>query len=82
MKTIKTASLFSGIGAPEFSISNICENKNLEHNLIFGCDIDSISENMFTINHNPHHFYSDVYDIEKSSINYELDFFHFSPVCK
>ena len=40
MKTIKTGSDFSGVGAFDYAIERVCEAKNLIHQRIYACDWD------------------------------------------
>ena len=77
MKTIKTASLFSGIGAIEYSYKNL----NINHEVIFGCDIEPVAEDNFIINHNPYHWYSDIFDIQNNKENYNIDILLSSAPC-
>lgn len=65
---MKIATVFSGIGAVEQAL----EKLNLEHEIIFACDIDSNVKKSYFANYNPKYWFDDIIDITKDKIIEEI----------
>lgn len=81
MKTIKTGSDFSGVGAFDYAINRVAEQKGFEHKRIYACDWDKYARITYIHNHGePDYYPKDVYDreIPKES----LDIYMTSPPCQ
>ncbi len=59
---IRIGTLFSGIGAPEHALDRL----NIEHDIVFACDIDKYCKQTFFANHNISEevWYDDVHKID------------------
>lgn len=81
MKTIKTGSDFSGVGAFDYAIERVAKRKGFIHERIFACDWDKYARITYSHNHGePKYYPKDVYEreIPKES----LDIYMTSPPCQ
>lgn len=73
-KTINIATVFSGIGAPEFAFGNVFNKRKI--NNLFACEIDRYARISFLANH-PNLkdvFYEDIYSLNAKEYRGKLDF--------
>ena len=81
MKTIKTGSDFSGVGAFDYAIERVAKQKGFNHERVYACDWDKYARITYSHNHGePEYYPKDVYDreIPKES----LDIYMTSPPCQ
>ena len=70
MSRISLATLFSGIGAPEFATREVFDNTKT----IFACEIDKYARQSYLANHDaPLAFYEDVCDLDARSYAGQID---------
>ena len=70
MDKISLATLFSGIGAPEFAAREVFS----EVETIFACEIDKFARKSYLANHDtPLAFYEDVYDLDAKAYAGQID---------
>ena len=65
IKSLDIATVFSGIGSFEQALQRM----NVEHNIIFACDIDKFVKQSYFANHNisEEQWYNDISDIDGTS---------------
>ena len=81
MRTIKTGSDFSGVGAFDYAMKRISEQKGFEHQRIYACDWDKFARQSYIANHDePAYYPNDVYEREIPSES--LDVYMTSPPCQ
>ena len=81
MKTIKVGSDFSGVGAFDFAINRVAEEKGFKVENVFACDWDKYARKSYLANHKePGYYPHDVYerDVPKEC----LDIYMTSPPCQ
>jgi len=81
MKTIKTGSDFSGVGAFDYAIERVSKAQGFEHERVYACDWDKYARITYEHNHGePKYYPHDVYEreIPKDS----LDIYMTSPPCQ
>jgi DNA (cytosine-5)-methyltransferase 1 len=81
MKKIKIGTDFSGVGAAEYAIDRVAEEKRFEVENVFACDMDKYARISYLANHKaPSYFPDNVYNrgIPKDS----LDIYVSSPPCQ
>jgi DNA (cytosine-5)-methyltransferase 1 len=81
MKTIRTGSDFSGIGAFDYAIQEATQNTDTEIKNVFACDIDKHAKKAYLHNHDAPEYYAN--DVYKRAIPAEpLDVYMTSPPCQ
>ena len=68
---MKVGTVFSGIGAFEQALKKL----NMEHEIVFACDIDKYVKQSYFANYETKHWFDDIRDITKEKIQDELDVF-------
>jgi len=73
MDRIKLATIFSGIGAIEHALQRL----KIEHEVIFGCDIDKYCKQAYFANYriNENRWYNDVKEIDGKKYHEKIDLF-------
>ena len=80
-KIITTGSDFSGVGAFDYAIGRIAEQKGFEHQRIYACDWDKYARITYAHNHGtPEYYPKDVYD--RTIPEESLDIYMTSPPCQ
>ena len=80
-KTIKVGSDFSGVGAFDYAIKRVSENKNFDVETIFACDWDKYARITYQAAHGtPKYYPKDVY--EREIPTEPLDVYMTSPPCQ
>ena len=80
-KTITTGSDFSGVGAFDYAIGRIAEQKGFKHQRIYACDWDKYARITYAHNHGtPEYYPQDVYD--RKIPEESLDIYMTSPPCQ
>lgn len=70
MHKISLATLFSGIGAPEFAAKKVFDSVKM----IFACEIDKFARKSYLANHNaPLTFYEDIRDLDAKAYAEQID---------
>jgi len=81
LKTISVGSDFSGVGAFDFAIQRVAEQKGFNVKNIFACDWDKFARQSYLANHDaPEYYPHDVY--ERDIPKQPLDFYMSSPPCQ
>ena len=81
MKTIKTGSDFSGVGAFDYAINRVSKEKGFNHERVFACDWDKFARITYAHNHGtPKYYPHDVY--EREIPEKPLDAYITSPPCQ
>lgn len=81
MKTIKVGSDFSGVGAFDFAINRVAEEKGFKVENVFACDWDKYARKSYLANHKePGYYPHDVY--ERDVPEECLDIYMTSPPCQ
>lgn len=81
METITTGSDFSGVGAFDFAIERVAEQKGFNHKRIYACDWDKYARITYAHNHGePDYYPHDVYEREIPAE--PLDIYMTSPPCQ
>ena len=81
MKTIKVGSDFSGVGAFDFAINRVAEEKGFKVENVFACDWDKYARKSYLANHKePGYYPHDVY--ERDFPEESLDIYMTSPPCQ
>ena len=81
MKTISVGSDFSGVGAFDFAIQRVAEQKGFKVKNIFACDWDKYARQSYLANHDaPEYYPHDVY--EREIPEQPLDVYMTSPPCQ
>ncbi len=68
---MKIGTVFSGIGAFEQAVKKL----NIEHEIIFACDIDKYVKQSYMANYETKYWFDDIKSINKDSVNEEIDIF-------
>lgn len=80
-KVITTGSDFSGVGAFDYAIGRIAEQKGFKHERVFACDWDKYARITYAHNHGtPEYYPQDVYD--RTIPEDSLDIYMTSPPCQ
>ena len=81
MKTIKVGSDFSGVGAFDFAINRVADQKGFKVENVFACDWDKFARQSYLANHKePGYYPHDVY--ERDVPEEPLDVYMSSPPCQ
>jgi len=81
MKTIRVGSDFSGVGAFDFAINRVAEQKGFKVQNVFACDWDKYARKSYSANHDAPEYYP--YDVYKRDIPEQpLDIYMTSPPCQ
>lgn len=81
MKTISVGSDFSGVGAFDFAIQRVAEQKGFKVKNVFACDWDKYARQSYLANHDaPEHYPHDVY--QRDIPEQPLDVYMTSPPCQ
>lgn len=81
MKTIRVGSDFSGVGAFDFAINRVAEQKGFKVQNLFACDWDKYARKSYLANHDaPEYYPHDVY--ERDIPEQPLDVYMTSPPCQ
>ncbi len=81
MKTIKVGSDFSGVGAFDYAIGRVAEQKGFKVENVFACDMDKHARKSYLANHgDPGYYPENVYEREIPSES--LDVYMTSPPCQ
>ena len=81
MKTIKTGSDFSGVGAFDYAMKRVCNHNKFIHKRVYACDWDKYARITYEHNHGtPKYFPQNVYD--RTIPEESLDIYMTSPPCQ
>jgi DNA (cytosine-5)-methyltransferase 1 len=81
MKTIRVGSDFSGVGAFDFAINRVAEQKGFKVQNVFACDWDKYARKSYLANHDAPEYYP--YDVYQRDIPEQpLDVYMTSPPCQ
>ena len=81
MKTIKVGSDFSGVGAFDYAIGRVAEQKGFKVENVFACDMDKHARKSYLANHgDPGYYPENVYEREIPTES--LDVYMTSPPCQ
>lgn len=81
MKTIRVGSDFSGVGAFDFAINRVAEQKGFKVQNVFACDWDKYARKSYLANHDaPEYYPHDVY--QRDIPEQPLDVYMTSPPCQ